>query len=56
MLVVWLHPTDDEVRETRPFRVVASELWSVENNLNLSNMDWDDFHGAADSDCVLRGF
>jgi hypothetical protein len=39
-----------------PFRVIASELWSVENNLNLANMDWRDFYRAADRNGVFRGF
>jgi hypothetical protein len=29
--------------EHRPFRVIASELWSVENNLNLANTFWSVF-------------
>ena len=35
------------------FRCVAHELWSVDNNLNLANMDWDEF--AATSTGVLPG-
>jgi hypothetical protein len=34
----------------RPFRCIPSELCSVENNLNLANMDWEDFAGAVDDD------
>jgi hypothetical protein len=57
MLVVWVLPADpDDEREFRPFRVVASKLWSVENNLNLANLDWDDFQGAVDAHGVFRGF
>jgi hypothetical protein len=37
------------------FRVIASELWSVENNLSLANMDWRDFADAA-VDGAFRGF
>ncbi|MEO6701722.1 MAG: hypothetical protein ABI140_02000 [Jatrophihabitantaceae bacterium] len=55
--VVWVLPAEPDLDEERsPFRVTAAELWSVENNLNLANMDWDDFAGAADSDGVFRGF
>jgi hypothetical protein len=43
-------------REFPPFRVIATELWSVENNLNLANMDWEDFHRTAGRDGVFRGF
>jgi len=38
------------------FRVVPSELWGVENNLSLANMDWEDFAGAVDADGIFRGF
>ncbi len=45
-----------EAPEFPPFRVIPSELWSVENNLNLANMDWADFAGSAGADGVFRGF
>ena len=38
------------------FRVIPSELWSVENNLSHANMDFEDFAGAAAVDGVFRGF
>ncbi|MBZ9645305.1 hypothetical protein [Streptomyces sp. PSKA30] len=37
-------------------RVVASKLWSVENNVSLANMDWEEFVDAAGADGVFRGF
>ncbi|MFJ2478529.1 DUF6924 domain-containing protein [Streptomyces sp. NPDC087659] len=37
-------------------RVIAEELWSIENNLSVSNMDWEDFVGEAEDDGVFRGF
>ncbi len=40
----------------RSVRVIPSELWSIENNLSLANLDWNDFLDAADKDGVLRGF
>lgn len=40
----------------RSFRVIPSEMWSVENNLSLANMDWEDFAGNVDADGVFRGF
>jgi hypothetical protein len=40
----------------QPFRCVARELWGVDNNLNLANMDWEDFAESADTDSVFRGF
>lgn len=38
------------------FRCIVSELWAVENNLNISNMDWEEFSDAVDADGVYRGF
>lgn len=38
------------------FRVIPSELWAVENNLSLGNMDFDDFADAIGEDGVYRGF
>ncbi len=38
------------------FRVSLVELWAVENNLTLANMDFEDFAEAVDSDGVFRGF
>lgn len=40
----------------RTFRVVPREMWSVENNLSISNMDFDEFAKSVDSDGVFRGF
>jgi hypothetical protein len=45
--------TDDQ---GRTFRVIPSEIWSVENNLSLSNMDYSDFLGAINDDGIFRGF
>jgi len=40
----------------RSFRAIPSQAWSVENNLSLANMDFDEFMDAADSHRVFRGF
>ncbi len=40
----------------RTFRVIPSEAWGVENNLQLANMDFSDFAVSVDSDGVFRGF
>jgi len=37
-------------------RVVPSELWGIENNLSLANMDWEEFAGSVDVDGIFRGF
>ncbi|MGA5302524.1 DUF6924 domain-containing protein [Nucisporomicrobium flavum] len=38
------------------FRVVPSEMWSVQNNLSRANMDWAEFAAEVDRDGVFRGF
>jgi hypothetical protein len=40
----------------KQFRVIPSEMWSVENNLSISNMDFDDFLHSVDNNGVFRGF
>jgi hypothetical protein len=54
VLVVDLMDFQGETLE--PFRCIPSELWGVENNLNLANMDWADFADATGEDRVFRGF
>jgi hypothetical protein len=57
ILVVWvLPPVAGDDREFPPFRVIPSQLWSVENNLNLANMDWVEFYRWTGPDGVFRGF
>ncbi len=45
---------DEEV--AAEVRVVADSLWSIENNISLANMDFEEFTGAVDDDGVFRGF
>ena len=40
----------------RSFRCIPAELWGVENNLRLFNMDFEEFAESADADGVFRGF
>lgn len=40
----------------RSFRVIPAEVWGVENNLSLANMDFAEFADAVDADGVFRGF
>lgn len=40
----------------RTFRVAPSVVWEVENNLSISNMDFEEFADEADSKGVFRGF
>jgi hypothetical protein len=51
VLVVDLH---DEPGRT--FRVIPREMWRVENNLSIANMDYSEFADNADPDGVFRGF
>ncbi|WP_218643808.1 DUF6924 domain-containing protein [Paenarthrobacter ureafaciens] len=46
----------DLVGDKGTFRCIASEVGNVENNLNIANMDWEDFAGQVDDDGVFRGF
>ena len=46
----------DLVEDRAPFRCIASELGSVENNLNIANMDWEDFTGCTDVNGIFNGF
>ena len=40
----------------RTFRVIPREMWGVENNLSIANMDYAEFAESADPDGVFRGF
>jgi len=51
ILVIDLH---DKIRRT--FRVIPSEIGSVENNLSTANMGFDEFAKAIDMDGIFRGF
>jgi hypothetical protein len=53
------HPVmvvDLYARPGRTFRVVPAEMWAVENNLSLANLDFDDFADAVGPDGIYRGF
>ncbi|MEV6904868.1 hypothetical protein [Amycolatopsis sp. NPDC051372] len=41
-------------RESGRLWVVAEHLWSIENNISLANMAWDEFASAADEDGVFH--
>ncbi len=40
----------------RTFRVIPSQMYGVEANLSLANMDFEEFANAVDADGVFRGF
>jgi hypothetical protein len=44
-----------DLESARSLRVVPAELWSIENNLSLRNMDFDEFVDSADEG-IFRGF
>jgi hypothetical protein len=39
----------------RTFRVIPREIWSVENNLSIANLDFSEFADNTDADGVYRG-
>ena len=41
---------------SQSFRVIPSQMWSVENNLSLCNLDFADFAKSVDPDGIFRGF
>jgi hypothetical protein len=48
---------DEEQSKLKPtFRVIPSKMWAVQNNLDLANMDYEDYANNADADGVFRGF
>lgn len=40
----------------RTFRAFPSEVWGIENNLSIGNMDFHEFADNVDPDGVFRGF
>lgn len=40
----------------RSFRVIPREMWGVENNLTMANMNYCEFADCVDPDGVFRGF
>jgi hypothetical protein len=40
----------------RTFRVIPREMWGVENNLSLANMDFVEFAESVEADGIFRGF
>jgi hypothetical protein len=40
----------------RSFRAIPAQIQSIENNLSIANMDFQEFAGAVDKDGIFRGF
>ncbi|MGW5384413.1 DUF6924 domain-containing protein [Nocardia sp. NPDC003963] len=49
-------PAETGHERGRTVRIVPSEMWGIENNLSIANMDFADFADAAEPDGVFRGF
>lgn len=56
ILAVDTGPTEFGPGRGQTVRVIPSQMWSIENNLSLANMDFEDFANAAGPDGVYRGF
>ncbi|MGW3498642.1 DUF6924 domain-containing protein [Streptomyces sp. NPDC001020] len=56
LLAVLKDEADEEGQGFDELRVIATQLWAIENNISLANMDWDEFVDAAQEDGVFRGF
>jgi hypothetical protein len=40
----------------RTFRTIPSEVWAIAANLEITNLDWEDFADNVDSDGIYHGF
>jgi hypothetical protein len=47
---------DLDAEPGRAFRVIPSQLWGVQNNLSIANMDFGEFADAVGEDGIFRGF
>ncbi|MBM4542106.1 hypothetical protein GS463_24295 [Rhodococcus hoagii] len=56
ILAVDTGPEDFGSTRGQTVRVIPSQMWSIENNLSISNMDFDEFVESAGPDGVYRGF
>lgn len=56
ILAVDTGPEDFGHTRGQTVRVIPSQMWSIENNLSISNMDFEVFVESADPDGVYRGF
>jgi hypothetical protein len=49
-------PNQTPLEEIRSFRAIPSTIQSIENNLSIANMDFEDFRNAVQQDGIFRGF
>ena len=50
------HPRQVPAEEIKSFRALPKTIQSIENNLSLANLDFDDFLRSVESDGIFRGF
>jgi hypothetical protein len=43
-------------KSAHEFRALPSQIQSIQNNLSIANMDFEEFMGAVDQDGIFRGF
>ncbi len=56
IVAVYTGPDEPERSRGRTFRVVPSEMWGVENNLSIANMDFESFADSVDEDGGVSRF
>lgn len=47
---------DLQAEKGRMFRIIPSEMWSIENNVRIANMDFYEFADQVDPEGIFRGF
>ena len=50
------NPNQVPLEDIRTFRAIPSSIQSIENNLSIANMDFDDFRMAVRKDGIFEGF
>ena len=40
----------------KTFRAIPSQVFNIQSNLSLANMDWEEFADNVDDDLIFRGF
>jgi hypothetical protein len=50
------HPQQVQAKDLTSFRAVPRTIQSIENNLSLANLDFEDFVRSVASDGIFRGF
>jgi hypothetical protein len=49
-------PKETPLTEIRTFRAIPPAIQSIQNNLSIANMDFEEFANSVDDDGVFRGF